>query len=72
MQNIKSKPFLLKNALLNKTFLILILKNVPQDTQTQTKMSTAVYRVGIHHTELCVGVSVTVPRGTVTTSTDVP
>lgn len=69
MQNIKSTPFLLKNAILNKQ--LWILKNVPQDTLTQQMTSTAVYRVVIHHTELGVGVGVTVLKRTVTTSMDV-
>lgn len=69
MQNIKSTPFLLKNAILNKQ--LWILKNVSQDTLTQQMTSTAVYPVVIHHTEHGVGVGVTVLKRTVTTSMDV-
>lgn len=65
----KLKHFNSKYTIFNEIFWIL--KNAPQDTLTQPMTSTAVSRVVIHHTELCVGVSVTVLRRTVTTSTDV-
>lgn len=47
------------------------LQNVPQDTLTQTMISTAKSLVVILHTELGVRIGVTVPRRAAITSTGV-